>query len=539
MNTCHPWAGSVRTYSGRSMGRRIARTAAAALLIWAVGGAGGTAWAQDAATRASQPVGEIQDIKIPVGRSTVIPTPWPVTRVSVTDPKIADVKVLTPSQVLVSGKAVGTTDVFMWNKDETMWVGRVQVDIDRGGIKDELARLFPSAKLEVRQSRDTLLVSGMLSRAEEADQLHRYLNTYGLKYVDLTSVAGVQQVQLKVVIAEANRTAIRSLGMNAFVAGTSAFGASTIGPDSGGPINPVSIGVPAGTAVGSNSFKFLSDTGVSPGVTLFGGVPGSDLQFFISALAENQYMRVLAEPSLVALSGQEASFLAGGEYPIPVAQSTQAGSTGTAITIEYKEYGVRLRFRPTVLGDGTIRLHVAPEVSEISNVGAVQLQGFVIPALITRRAETTLELGSGQTFGMAGLLQESVQARNSRVPGLGDVPVLGALFRSVRYQTADTELVVMVTASLVEPLSLSKQPAVPGATHIAPSDWDLFAAGEIEGKVPPKVAPVDSQYLHDMGLTRLRGPGAWVTYDGPAAASGAPLQSDAGAPMPATQPAKN
>jgi len=188
---------------------------------------------------------------------------------------------------------------------------------------------------------------------------------------------------------------------------------------------------------------------------------------------------------------------------------------------------VRLRFRPTVLGDGTIRLHVAPEVSELSNVGALTIQGFSIPALNTRRADTTLELNSGQTFGMAGLLNESVQARNSRVPGLGDVPVLGALFRSVRYQKADTELLVLVTASLVEPVSTAKPPLYPGMLHTAPNDWDLYSCGQIEGKLPPKIAPIDSQYLRELGLTRLRGPGAWVTYDSPRVSSSAPLQKPA------------
>ena len=175
----------------------------------------------------------------------------------------------------------------------------------------------------------------------------------------------------------------------------------------------------------------------------------------------------------MALSGQEASFLAGGEYPVPVVQGGLQGTT--AISIEYKEYGIGLTFRPTVLGNGAIRLYVAPTVSSLTDVGAVTVQGFTIPALTIRKAETTLELYSGQTFGMAGLLQHEVNARNSRVPGLGDIPILGALFRSVRYRSRDTELVVLVTASLVEPMSAALAPLTPGAAHTAPNDWELYA----------------------------------------------------------------
>ena len=537
MNTHRLRANSVRNSGARSHKPGVSWMVLVVALLVAVAPWAIRVGAQPPAASAGGAAVPIHDISVAVGRSSVIATPWPVKRISVTDPKIADVKVVTPGQVMVSGKAVGATDVFMWNQDEQMWQGRVEVEIDRTAIKKELAHLFPSAHLELRQSRDLLLVCGVLSRAEQAEQLHRFLDTYSVKYVDMTTVAGVQQVQLKVVVAEASRTAIRTLGMNAFLAGSSAFGGTTIGPDGGGPINPISIGVPSGSPVGSNAFQFLGPTNVGSAVTLFGGVPGSDLQVFISALAENQYMRVLAEPSLVALSGQEANFLAGGEYPIPVVQGAGATTSGSSISIDYKEYGIRLRFKPTVLGDGTIRLHVAPEVSQLTTQGAVTIQGFTVPALLTRRAETTLELASGQTFGMAGLINESVQARNSRVPGLGDVPVLGALFRSVRYQRGDTELIVLVTASLVEPLSVAHQPLAPGTLHVAPNDWELYGMGQIEGNVPAKVAPVDSQYLQQTGLTRLRGPGAWATFESPPVPSRAPLHAEAST-LPAVKSGK-
>jgi len=194
-------------------------------------------------------------------------------------------------------------------------------------------------------------------------------------------------------------------------------------------------------------------------------------------------------------------------------QGGGAGTT-TSITIDYKEFGVRLRFHPTVLGDGRIRLHVAPEVSELSNgTGSVEIQGFVIPTILTRRAETTVELNNGQTFALAGLIDQDTSARTSQVPGLGDIPVLGAMFRSVRYQQDDTELVLMVTASLVEPGSLTPNTPVPGSTHVAPNDWEFYAMGRIEGQSAGKLSPVDAESLRESGLGRLRGPGSWADWD--------------------------
>jgi pilus assembly protein CpaC len=245
---------------------------------------------------------------------------------------------------------------------------------------------------------------------------------------------------------------------------------------------------------------------------MFGGFPDINLQIFLQALAENQYLRVLAEPNLVSLSGEEASFLAGGEIPIPVVQG--GGSlTGVSVTIEYKEYGVRLKFTPTVLGDNSIRLKVAPEVSQLTEVGAVVISGFNVPALITRKAETTLELNSGQTFAMAGLINRTDSGINSRVPGVGDVPIVGALFRSARYEADDTELVVMVTATLVEPISTLKTPPVPGSEHLDPNDWEFYGLGRIEGEMPPKLSNADATWLRETGLCKLQGPGAWESCD--------------------------
>jgi len=463
---------------------------------------------------------EAQVIVLYVRQSKTVDAPWPATRVSVTDPKVADVQMLTPRKVLLQGKSVGSTDLIMWGKDERVWRARIDVDVDLRRMKAELKKLFPQSSLAVTQAQDVVVVTGLLRRAEHADQLRKFMDATKLEYVDMTSVAGIQQVLLQVRIAEVSRVALRLLGINAFTTHGDFFTGSTVGSSTGGAINPISIGVPSGAdATTSNiPFQFNSAVNVSSSVTVFGGIPEIGLQLFIQALAENQYLRILAEPNIVALSGEEASFLAGGEFPIPIVQGSSAGG-GTSITIEYREFGVRLRFRPTILGDAGIRLYVAPEVSELSTVGAVEIEGFSVPSVLTRRAETTLELKSGQTFAMAGLINRSVNARVSRVPGLGDLPILGALFRSVRYVNEETDLVVIVTASLVEPISPAGPLPLPGVMHTPPNDWQLYALGQIEGQAPAKLSASQTAWLKKQGLDQLKGPGAWATYGQEAARS--------------------
>ncbi len=465
-----------------------------------------------------------------LGQSTIVRSPWPTVRVAVTDPTIANVEVLTPQQVLLQGLKVGTTDLIVWSEDEKQvqkWT--VQVRLDAAGFKAKLDELFPDAELGVSQSGESMIITGLLRSTEQATQLHDLLEKSKIPYVDMTSVAGVQQVLLQVRVAEVSQVALRALGISYFHTDDDWFGAMR-GVSSGGPANTsIDIGVPAGTVAGDTTpFVFNQAVSAGPAVTLFAGFPRADFEFFLQALAENQALRILANPTLVALSGEQATFLAGGEFPIPVVQGGGGAGGGTnAVTIEYREYGVRVAFRPVVLGDGAIRLTAAPEVSDLSDAGAVTIQGFRVPALVTRKAETTLELKSGQTFAMAGLLQHKTEAIRSRVPGLGDLPVLGPLFRSVRYQKNETELVVLVTASLVEPMSVASPPPVPGFLHTDPNDWEFYLEGRTEGKKPAEVSPKDAKYLKQMGLDKLVGPGAWDSYSKPAASGKAAARTPA------------
>ena len=481
------------------------------------------------------------EISLVVGRSAVVRAPWPTVRVAVTDPKVANVEALTPEQVLVQGLSVGSTDLILWGQGEQKTLQqRIVVSLDMEAIRKRLRELFPTAMLQLSDSGEVLVVQGQLRSADEAEQLGRYLDSTKIKYVNMTSVAGVQQVQLQVRVAEVSRQALRSLGMNWFATDDDIVFAQRLGGSGGSPLAPVDIGVPEGTPINNARlpFEFLQDTSATSGVSLFAGFPKANLEIFLQALAENQYLRILANPTLVALSGEQADFLAGGEFPIPVVQSGGGTAAGNAITIQYKEFGVRLSFRPVVLGDGGIRLRAMQEVSQLTNVGAVVIQGFEVPALVTRRAEATMELKTGQSFAMAGLLQRTDNAVNSHIPGLGDLPVLGPLFRSVRYQQQETELVILVTASLVEPMSLANTPPLPGTTHTAPNDWELYVEGRLQSKQPPVLDPASAQWLKEVGLDQLVGPGAWETYGEPAAMSEsaypAPAASSQAAPEKTT-----
>jgi pilus assembly protein CpaC len=468
-----------------------------------------------------------ENITFLVGESTIVRPPWATVRVAVTDPTIANVQVLTPEQVLLQGLRAGATDLILWSEDEKQvqqW--KVQVRLDTASFKAKLDELFPDTSLEVNQSGEALIVTGLLRSAEQVTQLHDLLEKSKVTYVDMSSVAGVQQVLLQVRVAEVSRVALRALGFNAFHTDDDWFWGLRSGSSSGPLISSIDIGVPGGTVAGDvTPFEFNQTVAASPAVSLFAGFPRADFEFFLQALIENQALRILANPTLVALSGEQASFLAGGEFPIPVVQGSGASN---AVTIQYKEFGVRVAFRPVVLGDGAIRLTATPEVSDLSTAGAVTIGGFSVPALITRRAETTLELQSGQTFAMAGLLQHKDEAISSRIPGLGDLPVLGPLFRSVRYQKNETELVVLVTASLVEPMSLAGVPPVPGFTHAEPNDWEFYIEGRIEGKEPARIDAGTAESLRQMGLNQLAGPGAWDSYNKPASSSQANPPANSG-----------
>ncbi len=391
---------------------------------------------------------------------------------------------------------------------------------DTAGLELRLKQFF-GVDLKAEDLGGTIALRGAMPNAGTAVQVRNFMTSTGLRWVDVTRIAGVQQVQLKVRIAEASRTALRELAAGAIIGGNSVFGG--VQSPGGTPFQPVNIQPTPGKPVGDPRFMYGNNP-VTSATTLFAGVTGADLEVYLQALSENRYIRLLAEPNLVAVSGESATFLVGGEFPIPIVQGSVVGG-GSTITIEYKEFGIRLNFRPEVLGDGRIRLEVAPEVSELSQIGALNQNGFTIPSLVTRRSSTTVELNSGQSFATAGLLRSLEQATVARVPVLGDIPVFGALFRSVRYEQAQTELVIMVTANLVEPLYDGMDRPMPGDLYEAPNDWELFMNGQTAGAV---AIGSPMARLKVLGLASIRGPGAWRRPDEARTLAADPLPTASG-----------
>jgi pilus assembly protein CpaC len=407
-----------------------------------------------------------QRLSLVVGKSIVINSPAPVKRVSLAAPEIADPVVISPRQIYLTGKAIGTTNLTVWRDQERVGaVFDIDVSPDLSQLKAQLQAILPGENLRVSATHDALTLSGEVSSPDKLSQALAIAEAVmPKKVINLMQVAGVHQVMLEVRIAEMSRSLTRRLGFNFAVIGSSAFGLSLLNG-----LTSLS-GV---TALSNTASRALN---VSPAITsVFGFQEGGvNVTGFVDALKENGLIKVLAEPTLVTVSGQEASFLAGGEFPVPVVQQINA------VSVEYKPFGVGLRFIPTVFSDKKISLRVAPEVSDLDFTNAVTLNGFVIPALNVRRAATVIELGDGQSFAIAGLLNENVRETIAKFPLLGDIPILGALFRSSNFQKRETELVIIVTPHLVKPLDPRKQ-TLPTDLFIEPNDFEFYLLGQLEG----------------------------------------------------------
>lgn len=430
------------------------------------------------------------ELKLMVNKSVVLKTTRPYKRVSAAQPEIADVTPISPTSLLLTAKKAGDTQLVVWDDADHSQMIDVAVEFDLGGLQKQLKTMFPEAKIEAVHANGAIVLRGRVSNLNVAEQAAQVAAPYGTKVLNFLEVAGGQQVMLQVRFAEVSRSALTTLGVNgAFVAG-SAFGGSNIGQ-----VNPTNLVPGEGSVLGDTptpqGMRLNGDQMVSPAVTLYGGgqIGSVFVEGFVSALRQNNLLRILAEPNLIAISGQEASFLAGGEFPIPVAQSG-AGTSGTAaITVEFREFGVRLTFVPVVLGDGRIRLKVAPEVSDLDFTTAVRFSGFVVPGLTQRKVNTTVELVDGQSFAIAGLLNSNVTASKDVTPLLGDLPVLGPLFRSVRYQRRETELVVLVTPRLVEAMNPGQVSQLPGEKWRYPSENELFFKADLGGPLSGGAQP--------------------------------------------------
>ncbi len=424
-------------------------------------------------------------ITVPLHRSVTVETTVEIARADIMARDIADVQVVSPTRVLISGQKFGTTALVLFGTDDKQYVFEIAVELDLGQLNETLASIDPLSTAQAKSVLGHIVLSGTVSSSDRAQRMVEMAELF-LPPSDQRSgkttvqnhleLAGEQQVLLRVVVAEVSRSAARELSVNGFLAGENFRDGFLINQVGG--INPISIGAAAAQDITRN-MVFLTDEGgipVSANTTLSLGFPRVQMQLFLKAMADNSLLRVLAEPNLVAVTGETATFLAGGEFPILVPQGD------FRVTVEFREFGVRLNFTPLVRGHQRIRLHIAQEVSELDFSAAVQFQGFVVPGLSSRSTETVVELGSGQTIAIAGLLSEEIRGVASRIPGFGDIPILGSLFRSVQFQRSMTELVILVTPEIVAPLEPHQKVRLPGEDFASPSDLELYALGILESR---------------------------------------------------------
>ena len=395
----------------------------------------------DAATKEGIP------INVLVGQSRVINFDRSIGRFSISNPEVAEAVMVSPTQVLVNGKTFGQVNFIAWEKSDVKFiVFDVFVRANLSLIDSQIRALFPRDDIRLSQANGSVVLSGTVSEPQSAAQADAVVQAAGFKTVNMlqSPVTNMSQVQLQIRVAEVSRNKLAELGLGHAYESRPGVGGYI---SSGG--SPYSVNaVDQGAIVGSVASSALN---------LF--VMGGNSFNFLKAMQTNGALRALAEPNLIAMNGQQASFLAGGEFPVPILQS---GGSGNAVTIQFKEYGIRLNFKPTIIDEDHIRLELEPEVSTIDFANGVRFNGFVIPALRTRRAHTGVELRDGQSFALAGLLDNNETRSLSKIPLLGDIPVLGNLFKSKSFQKNETELIFIVTADLVKPVTRDDLPTLKG-----------------------------------------------------------------------------
>lgn len=399
-------------------------------------------------------------LEMAVGRSMVLQAPGDVERVALSAPDAADILLLSSRQIYLSAKKAGAVNLTVWGKgDHIVAIYELAVTPDVVPLKEVLHRVLPEEKgIRVQATGESVTVSGTATSPAAVTQALALAESYApKKVINLLTVGGVQQVMLEVRVAEMTRTLARRLGINLYYAFKGQLLTSTF-------LNGLTIPQTDGSVFLSENvngqFRILDGSNTWTG--------------FIDALKENGVIKILAEPNLVCLSGEKADFLAGGEIPVPV-----PSGLGT-VSIEWKPFGVGLAFRPTVLGGSRISIEVKPEVSELDYSNKIEIQGFTIPAIRTRRATTMVELDSGQSFAIAGLINDNMREANNRFPVLGDVPVLGTLFSSKSYQRNETELVIIITPHLAKPMDQTVQ-TLPTDGFMEPNDVEYYLYGDLEG----------------------------------------------------------
>ncbi|PLK24496.1 secretion system protein [Novosphingobium sp. TH158] len=422
-----------------------------------------------------------QDVALSIGRGQLINVPGRMADVFVADDKVADVQVKSPNQLYVFGKGGGTTTVYASNSaGQIVWSANVRVSSNLDSVDQMLHLAMPDAKIGVSTlGTNTVLLTGTVAAPEDAAEAKRLVEAFMGKESNVITrlkTATPLQVNLQVRFAEVSRSLVRAIGGNLLSNDSTSgfkFGVAS-GRGNAIEITPPVAATPTTPGVpGKVTFNGLSGKTTIGG---FGKFLGLDLGAAFDLAERDGLITTLASPNLTALSGETADFLAGGEYPIPISQGL--GTT----TVEYKRFGVSLAYTPTVLANGRISIRVRPEVSELSSEGAVTLNGFQIPALTIRRAETTVELGSGQSFMIAGLMSNNAQSTIDKAPGVGDIPILGSLFRSNEFRKGQSELVIVVTPYLVNPVNANEIKLPTDGFQAANLGQQIFGNIQSDGK---------------------------------------------------------
>jgi pilus assembly protein CpaC len=393
--------------------------------------------------QSAQPQGAAP-LRVMVGKSLLINTTERLKRISVTDPAVAYATVITPTQVLVHGRAPGEVSLLIWDELERSRSFDLRVDVDISACAEEERRVFPEEQITVTPSRAAIVLSGHVTTEDVAKRAGELAAAYSSKVVNVLTFGpvGAQEVLLEVKFAEVDRSGLTQLGSNFFSTGAGNFiGSTTTGQYGGFGTSAISQ-VP-----GQNTPGTATET-ISNVLNLFLFRPDIHFGMVIEALQSKNLLQILAEPNLIAVNGKKASFLAGGQFPFPI---VQPGAGFTAVTISFKEFGVKLEFTPVIMPNGNIHLVVAPEVSTLDFANALTISGFTVPALSTRKAETEFELQDGQSFVIAGLIDNRVTDIWNKVPGLGDIPILGTFFKSKSAQKSNSELMVLCTVHRISP----------------------------------------------------------------------------------------
>lgn len=456
--------------TGHTSMTRYAQPLRALLFVCAVAAIGDVPTLHAQATQA--PAGSMPRVSLTAGRSTVLAVDFDITRIAVTNPVIADAVVVAPREILIDGKAQGTISLIIWG-DGRRTQYDVAVDAPVSQLQQQLRNLFPGEDIQVTVNEEAITLSGRVSAnavmlkageiAEKTSSKHKIIN--------LLQVPGgidTQQVLLQVRFAEVNRQALTEAGVSFFTGATGYkdwIGRST-------------------TQQFSAPIFDEDKTTFSDFLNLFVFNTKYNVGGLLKALQSRGFLQSLAEPNLIAYNGKEASFLAGGEVPVPI---VQASNSGGAVTIYYKEFGIRLNFTPTIAGD-VIRLHVRPEVSSLDFANGVTINGFRVPALTTRRAETEIELRDGQSFAIAGLMNNISQTDKAAIPVLGSLPIIGNLFKSKAARQQRTELMVLITPRLVKPLDPDEVPELPTESDQFLKDSEALGA-QLQGGAGTVDAP--------------------------------------------------